>query len=417
MVFAALLIFVVNVAKAQNNVPVYMWNIDTDAVSNPFQALNSEELVNQLASSLNGHQLIAIFMQDDLSIEDFKSDSLSALKSVAETDNEGTFYHPSLSNPENLPKLFANIGYNTIKVKSHEDLPTTSVKERTVLVIQLPVTLAGDFRSENLQLNGDAVANVFEVLKSQQSNVVGIFTATKNSKAVVTTHKVKRDAPASPKFKNTDIFINGSNLFLFLENPPVLTLKSVDRSIDFTLDQIPEYSESNDTRLVLKYKDISGTDDKNMEGTLNSATMTFTFERKGTGYWDITGSSIEYEASIGGQTVSKPTTSLNPTSVASPFGFSYHCTPKLTLARETEGTVTLQMDGFQLEPFKKAGANSFGDWYDCQGFFTEGIWAIIVVGLFLAAILAWAISMLADVKSPDRFDNPKGKTITVSATD
>lgn len=29
MVFAALLIFVVNVAKAQNNVPVYMWNIDT----------------------------------------------------------------------------------------------------------------------------------------------------------------------------------------------------------------------------------------------------------------------------------------------------------------------------------------------------------------------------------------------------
>merc|ERR1712135_43839 len=389
MVFAALLIFVVNVAKAQNNVPVYMWNIDTDAVSNPFQALNSEELVNQLASSLNGHQLIAIFMQDDLSIEDFKSDSLSALKSVAETDNEGTFYHPSLSNPENLPKLFANIGYNTIKVKSYE----------------------------NLQLNGDAVANVFEVLKSQQSNVVGIFTATKNSKAVVTTHKVKRDAPASPKFKNTDIFINGPNLFLFLENPPVLTLKSVDRSIDFTLDQIPEYSESNDTRLVLKYKDISGTDDKNMKGTLNSATMTFTFERKGTGYWDITGSSIEYEASIGGQTVSKPTTSLNPTSVASPFGFSYHCTPKLTLARETEGTVTLQMDGFQLEPFKKAGANSFGDWYDCQGFFTEGIWAIIVVGLFLAAILAWAISMLADVKSPDRFDNPKGKTITVSATD
>lgn len=37
-----------------------------DAVSNPFQALNSEELVNQLASSLNGHQLIAIFMQDDV---------------------------------------------------------------------------------------------------------------------------------------------------------------------------------------------------------------------------------------------------------------------------------------------------------------------------------------------------------------
>jgi len=66
MVFAALLIFVVNFAKAQNNVPVYMWNIDTEAVANPFQTLNSGELVDKLASSLDDHQLIAIFMQDDV---------------------------------------------------------------------------------------------------------------------------------------------------------------------------------------------------------------------------------------------------------------------------------------------------------------------------------------------------------------
>ena len=71
-----------------------------------------------------------------------------------ESDNDRTYYHPSISNPENLPKSFAEIGYNIIDVKSHQDLPTTSVNERTVLVIQLPVTLAGDFRSENLQLNG-----------------------------------------------------------------------------------------------------------------------------------------------------------------------------------------------------------------------------------------------------------------------
>merc|ERR1711928_199413 len=165
MVFAALLIFVVNFAKAQNNVPVYMWNIDTEAVANPFQTLNSGELVDKLASSLDDHQLIAIFMQDDLSIEDFKS---------------------------------------------HEDLPTTSVNERTVLVIQLPVTLAGDFRSENLQLNGDASANVYEVLKSQQSNVVGIFTAVKNSKSVVATHKVKRAAPAPGIMEDINLFMNAS---------------------------------------------------------------------------------------------------------------------------------------------------------------------------------------------------------------
>jgi len=71
----------------------------------------------------------------------------------------------------------------------------------------------------------------------------------------------------------------------------------------------------------------------------------------------------------------------------------------------------------QLEPFKANNADSFGDWYDCQGFFTVAIWAGIFLGLVIAAMLAWAISMLADVKSPDRFDDPKGKTITISATD
>ena len=55
--------------------------------------------------------------------------------------------------------------------------------------------------------------------------------------------------------------------------------------------------------------------------------------------------------------------------------------------------------------------------YDCQGFFTEGIWAGIIFGLIIAAMLTWAVSMLADVKSPDRFDDPKGKTITITATD
>ncbi len=55
--------------------------------------------------------------------------------------------------------------------------------------------------------------------------------------------------------------------------------------------------------------------------------------------------------------------------------------------------------------------------YDCVGFFTEGIWAAIILGLIIAMMLAWAVSMLADIRTPDRYDDPKGKTITVTATD
>jgi len=414
MVFAALLIFVVNFAKAQNNVPVYMWNIDTEAVANPFQTLNSGELVDKLASSLDDHQLIAIFMQDDLSIEDFKSDDLSSLKSVVESDNDGTYYHPSISNPENLPKSFAEIGYNVIDVKSHQDLPTTSVNERTVLVIQLPVTLAGDFRSENLQLNGDAIANVYEVLKSQQSNVVGIFTAVKNSKSVVATHKVKRAAPAPGIMEDINLFLNASGIFLFIEKPPVLKLKNDNQWSNFTLNTEPVVVKSANSTLVLEYTNIQG---EGPQKTLNTATISLTFVKRNTGYWNIEKAVMDYSSTIDGKSYGQTGVTLKSADISSPFGFSYHCTPKLALAVNIERTIIFETNGLQLEPFKANNADSFGDWYDCQGFFTVAIWAGIFLGLVIAAMLAWAISMLADVKSPDRFDDPKGKTITISATD
>jgi len=412
-VFAALLIFVISVnAEAQNNVPVYMWNIDTDAVTNPLHTLNSGELVEKLASSLADRQLIAIFMQDELSVEDFKSEDLSALKSVAESDNDGTFYHPSVSNPENLPKTLQEKGYNVIEVKSHQDLPTTSINERTVLVIHLPVTLAGDLRSENLQLNGDAIANVYEVMKSQQPNVVGVFTALKNSKIPTTaTRKVKRAAPNG--ITNQDIFVNSGDVFLFMEKPPVLKLRNDKTWANFTLDQVPEYTKSGESSLVLIYTNIGGIEKSN----LNSANISLSFVQKKTGYWGISQASISFESVIGGVTVSKTELVLKTTDISTPFGFSYHCTPKMKLAADADTTVIFETNGFQLEPFKGANADRFGDWYDCQGFFTEAIWAGIFLGLIIAAVLAWAISMLADVKSPDRFDDPKGKSISVGTAE
>merc|ERR1712179_459755 len=321
MVFAALLIFVVNFAKAQNNVPVYMWNIDTEAVANPFRTLNSGELVDKLASSLDDHQLIAIFMQDDLSIEDFKSDDLSSLKSVVESDNDGTYYHPSISNPENLPKSF-----------------------------------------------------------------VGIFTAVKNSKSVVATHKVKRAAPAPGIMEDINLFLNASGIFLFIEKPPVLKLKNDNQWSNFTLNTEPVVVKSANSTLVLEYTNIQG---EGPQKTLNTATISLTFVKRNTGYWNIEKAVMDYSSTIDGKSYGQTGVTLKSADISSPFGFSYHCTPKLALAVNIERTIIFETNGLQLEPFKANNADSFGDWYDCQGFFTVAIWAGIFLGLVIAAMLAW----------------------------
>ena len=78
--------------------------------------------------------------------------------SLADMDNDGTFYAPSVRNPVNLPDSLQAAGFKIINVKSHQDLPTSTVTEKTVLVVELPATQLGASRSENLQLNGNISA-------------------------------------------------------------------------------------------------------------------------------------------------------------------------------------------------------------------------------------------------------------------
>ena len=88
-------------------------------------------------------------------MEDFKSGNLDALKTLAETSQEGTFYAPSLTDPENISKQLSEQGFKVIQVRSHEDLPTQNVQEQTALLIQLPSTSGvGVNHAESLQLNG-----------------------------------------------------------------------------------------------------------------------------------------------------------------------------------------------------------------------------------------------------------------------
>ena len=59
----------------------------------------------------------------------------------------------------------------------------------------------------------------------------------------------------------------------------------------------------------------------------------------------------------------------------------------------------------------------FGQPDDCVGVFTIPILSGIVVTLLLLAILAYGIGMMANITTMDRFDDPKGKTITVNVSE
>jgi len=59
----------------------------------------------------------------------------------------------------------------------------------------------------------------------------------------------------------------------------------------------------------------------------------------------------------------------------------------------------------------------FSDGWDCVVFFTEGIWMAIITVLLMTIIILFGLNMIASLKTMDRFDDPKGKTITVNVNE
>lgn len=95
-----------------------------------------------------------------------------------------------------------------------------------------------------------------------------------------------------------------------------------------------------------------------------------------------------------------------------PFNFSYHCSPKTIFAN---GTVYLKMTEMQVQIEPKLA--SFNDAYDCVGFTSIPIWTGIFVSAILGLIMILALIMILDIRTMDRFDDPKGKTITIGSTE
>lgn len=69
---------------------------------------------------------------------------------------------------------------------------------------------------------------------------------------------------------------------------------------------------------------------------------------------------------------------------------------------------TLQIQGFGL-----ANGTNFSYASDCAGFFTPGIWMGLVTMLLLLLIFMYGLHMIMLLNTMDRFDDPKGPSISV----
>lgn len=129
------------------------------------------------------------------------------------------------------------------------------------------------------------------------------------------------------------------------------------------------------------------------------------------------GVTLQVTSSDGGYSLSvEGNWRIDADSVWAPDSFSYSCSELRVVSKAPKSTDSVSFVGLQLWPSPK-GAKTFPDSFDCATWFTTTMWAGVVVVLFYLFILFGAILFLLDVKTNDRFDDPKGKTITVNVSE
>lgn len=73
----------------------------------------------------------------------------------------------------------------------------------------------------------------------------------------------------------------------------------------------------------------------------------------------------------------------------------------------------LNFKDLQVQAFSNERTTTFYNTLDCSGWFTGPIWAGLLVSLLLLTMLTYAFGMISSITTMDKFDNPKGKTISV----
>jgi len=107
-----------------------------------------------------------------------------------------------------------------------------------------------------------------------------------------------------------------------------------------------------------------------------------------------------------------------------PLPLSWTCDDqKLSSDGKQENPIKITFPGLQLQPFfknqndKNVTAAKFGYVWSCDPLISIPIWTGLLIGLGLLLGFLWAIGMIASVNTPDKFDDPKGKQISVPQQD
>ncbi|KAG7471855.1 hypothetical protein MATL_G00102460 [Megalops atlanticus] len=451
MAFFTVLLTVFSTGSSNDQVPLVLWSSEgyTLPPQTPPAAghiVSSSQLDSYLSSILSAApQNVLVFLQDKLSVDDFtmfggvfgnKQDSAFPFLESALRSSPSPLMLPALSwagSTAVLGVLQQHLGIPPLYLD-----PSSLAQLRlnasvpTLLVIRLPYSTGTDMMSPKDALSGndEVIGQVLNIMKAQAVPYTAIYTALKPSRVIhevsVGVQSVGRSllqAPAGPyapvMFKEGDktcILMWAETLTVSLLqdqkwNPHELGPQTFGQSPTVTLTG----SFCNDTRsrLVLNYQNVLGFQNFRL---IFSMSRSF-YKVSARDWFTLDQVELEYDG--------QKATFNGSRNIYAPAEYSYRCesvtnfrypllVPRLPTDNATLWRVSF--NDFQIQGFSVTGQD-FAYASDCAGFFTPGIWMGLLTSLLMLLILTYGLHMITQLRTMDRFDDPKGPAISVPQTE
>lgn len=144
-------------------------------------------------------------------------------------------------------------------------------------------------------------------------------------------------------------------------------------------------------------------------------------------FWRVTSGNVHVTNGTSSATYDFLSRDLNEINARQTFNrFSFSCSNLELRSNVTEANewLVLNIQRFQLQPFhinmtRKIGESEqdviFADSFDCSTFWTLPTFMGLFTLLLYIIIIGSGIYFLMQIKTPDRYENPKGKPLMITA--
>lgn len=397
------------------------------------QTIDSDEFHKSYLKPLSTKNNLVVFIQDRLSLQDLNqhadvynpySDGGAFRNIKSFMEDQFSVQIPSVKSPwTGLEKMMKDFDGKTHEVMDLADLGNLNLGENSNLIIVSLSPVQGSADDGKVFAENDAkMSEVTKHLIKRGVQFTAVYTGQTAAKSSEVQSGVSRRLQAANDFMCENCtFVNvtckerrGVPLFFYMRSMKVFAetnSKTLNRTTTIVYLVDNGTTCDNDTA-TLRLRTQSAVDGLSL--SLEWIILKDNF----TDFWNITNSSISFDWMINGSIQIRASDEpVDIKIVLAPKDFSYHCSAfEVSQTNGTTANITLTFDGFQLQPFNVMDGQ-FSDGWDCIVFFSPGIWMAIFSLSVMIIIILFGLTMIAAVKSMDKYDDPKGKTITVNVSE